>query len=106
MTPQPGRFRVELAGQARAHLERLTASAEQRGLRPLLLEVLRQVIENLEARPREWGDPYIYYRALNAVGYGRTILPARLRVGYAVHDTEPLIWISAVVPLPGSPFAA
>jgi len=104
MTPDPSRFRIELAGQAHAHINRLVTRAEQRGLRPLLLEVLRHLMENLETRPRDWGDPYINYHTLNAVGYGRTIVRAGLRVGYAVHETEPVVWVTAVKVLFGSPF--
>jgi hypothetical protein len=70
-----------------------------------MIEVIRKIKENLESRPREWGDPYTNYRGLKAVGYGRTILPARLRIEYTVHEVEPLVWISSIKPLPGSPFA-
>ena len=80
MTPSPEQFTVHLA--------------VQRKLQPLLLEVVRQMIVNLETTPREWGDPYINYRALKAVGYGKTIAAAGLRIGYAVHDTERIVWIS------------
>ena len=31
MTPDPSRFRIELAGQAHAHINRLVTRAEQRG---------------------------------------------------------------------------
>ncbi len=104
MTQAPDRFRVELIGQASSHLERLTARAEQLDLRGLLIEVLREMMENLETRPREWGDPYINYRNLNAVGYGCTLNTARLRIAYAVHNMEPLVWLSRVTPLTDSPF--
>jgi hypothetical protein len=105
VSPDAPRFTVEGAGRFPTQLDRLIVIAQQRGLRTLLIEVLRQTLENLETRPRDWGDPYINYRGLNAVGYGRTILPAQLRVEYAVHNTEPLVWLSALIPLPGSPFA-
>ena len=65
---------------------------------------IRQITSNLETRPREWGDPYTNFRNLNAVGFGRTILPSKIRVQYVVHDTEPLVWITSIRPLMGSPF--
>lgn len=105
MNENSKQYRVELAGQGDSHLRRLVVIAEQRNLEPVLFEVMSQVIENLESNPREWGDPYNNYRALCAVGYGKTISSAGLRIGYAVHDTELLVWINSVRTLFGSPFA-
>ena len=105
MTPDPNRFTVELAGLAHSDLERLAVWAERRALRPLLAEVFRLLVENLETQPRDWGDPYHNYRDLNAVGYGKTITPGGLRVEYAVHDTRPHVWLTRVRPLSGSPFS-
>ena len=104
MSTDPTRFRVELAGLASRHLERLATRASERGLRPLLREVVHQMIERLETEPRDWCDPYNNYHSLNAVGYGRTIVEAGIRVGYAVHDTVPVVWITSVIPLVDSPF--
>ena len=105
MNPNPPPFTVRAIGQFPAQLDRLILLAQQRGLRPLLISALRQIRENLEFRPRDWGDPYVNYRGLDAVGYGRTIIPAGLRLEYVVHNTEPRVWMHAVRPLPGSPFA-
>jgi hypothetical protein len=99
-------FTVEGIGKFAGHLDRLILLAESRGLRTLLVEVLRQMSENLKHHPREWGDPYRNYRGLDAVAYEKTILPARIRVKYAVHNSKPLVWVSALVPLAGSPFEA
>ena len=96
---------VRGAGRFPTQFERLIAVAEQRGLGALLNEVFRQIWENLSARPLEWGDPYRDFDAMGAVGYGRSILPARIRVEYAVHRTEPIVWISSIKALAGSPFA-
>ena len=104
MNERSKQYRVELAGQGDSHLRKLVVVAEQRNLVPVLLEVMSQVIENLEKNPREWGDPYNNYPALGAVGYGKTILSAGLRIGYAVHDTERIVWITSFRPLFGSPF--
>lgn len=59
MTPAPIRFTVQLAGQALAEVEGLAAIAAERGLRPVLAEILRVMMVNLETQPREWGDPSI-----------------------------------------------
>lgn len=104
MTPAPLRFTVHLAGQARSEVEGLAAIAANRGLRPVFAEILRMMMANLETQPREWGDPYNNYPTLNAVSYERTVLPALVRVGYAVHNTEPLVWISTLRTIMGSPF--
>ena len=105
MNPHAPRFTVGGVGFFPAHFKRMIATAEDRGIRTLLVEVLRELMENLETRPRDWGDPYTNYRGLNAVGYGRTILSAQIRAEYLVHNSEPLVWISALYPLSGSPFA-
>jgi hypothetical protein len=105
MNPDGSRFKVEGAGQFPLQLEQLITIAEQRGLQSLLTDLLRQVSDNLQSQPRDWGDPYTNYRVLKAVGYGKTILPVRLRVEYVVHDTEQIVWIRSLRPLFGSPFA-
>lgn len=105
MTPGAPRFTVRGVGQFPPQLEQLITLAEERGLRPLLADILRQIVENLQTRPREWGDPYRNYRGMHAVGYGRSILPAAIRIEYAVHETEPLVWISSIRATAGSPFA-
>lgn len=104
-TDEPG-FTVEGVGKFAGQLEQLILLAETRGLRTLLIEVLRQITENLKHHPRAWGDPYRNYLGLDTVVYEKTILPARIRVKYAVHNTKPFVWVSALVPLPGSLFEA
>jgi hypothetical protein len=78
MNPPSPRFTVGLVGKAVEQFERLAARAEQLALRDLLASVYRQIIEELETRPREWGDPFHNYRGLNATAYQRAILPAGL----------------------------
>ncbi|MBP3957757.1 hypothetical protein J8F10_21100 [Gemmata sp. G18] len=105
MSPESPRFSVGLVGKAVEQLEQLTARAEQLDLRALLAAVYWQIIQSLETRPREWGDPFHNYRALDATSYSRAILPAGISVEYAVHNTKPLVWISKLIVLEGSPFA-
>jgi hypothetical protein len=105
MTPPSGPFAVYGVGLFRQQIEGLLRIADQRGLRALLLGALREMRERLQSNPREWGDPYKNYPSLNAVRYGRTILPAQLRVSYSVHDTERIVWISSLRALHDSPFA-
>ena len=105
MNPESPRFTVGLVGKAIPDLEQLTARAEALDLRELLATVFRHIIETLEAHPREWGDPIHDYHGLNATGYKHAILPAGLWVEYAVHNTDPLVWISRLIVLKDSPFA-
>jgi hypothetical protein len=49
--------------------------------------------------------PFYNYRGLNATAYQRAILPAGLWVEYAVHNTNPVVWLSKLIVLEGSPFA-
>ena len=104
MNNAPEMFTVRFAGFALSQLQRLRTIAKQRNLQPLLLEVVRQMMQNLETSPREWGDPYRNFRALQTVRYGKTIMAAGLRITYVVHDTEPIVWITSIRPLFGSPF--
>ncbi len=105
MIPETPRYIVQGAGQFHVQFDRLIHLAEQRNLRPVLIDGLRHILENLETRPQEWGDPYSNYRGLHAVAYGRTVVTAGLRVEYTVHESKRLVWITAMRPLPGSPFA-
>lgn len=105
MNPGSPRFTVALVGKAVAHLEQLTERAERLGLQELLAVVYRHVIDTLETRPREWGDPDRDYHGLDATGYHKALLPAGLWVEYAVHNTEPLVWVSKLIILEGSSFA-
>lgn len=105
MNPGPSRFTVGLVGKAVGQFERLTEWAEQLDLPEVLAAAFRQIFEELETRPREWGDPSHNYRALDATGYQRAVLPAGLWVEYAVHNSDPLVWVSKVVVLEDSPFA-
>ena|SRR6266540_4243043 len=105
MNPASPRFTVGLVGKAVEQFEQLTARAEQRDLRELLSAVFRHVIQTLETSPREWGDPFRNYHGLNATGYQRAILPARLWIEYAVHNVDPVVWISRLIALEGSLFA-
>jgi hypothetical protein len=105
MNPGSPRFTVGLVGKAVEHLEQLTVQAERLNLQELLSAVFRHVIETLETRPREWGDPFHDYPGLNATGYKRAILPARLWIEYAVHNVDPVVWISKLIILEDSPFA-
>jgi hypothetical protein len=104
MNPGSPRFTVGLVGKAVEHLEHLTIQAELLDLRELLTAVYGHIIETLETRPREWSDPFHNYRGLNATGYQRAILPARLWIEYAVHNTDPVVWISKLIVLEDSPF--
>jgi hypothetical protein len=104
MTPHPGRFTVELVGKARAEFDGLAALADRFELRRMLSQVVREIPENLERQPQEWGDPYSNFPALNAIGYGKTMTPTRLRITYSVHNTERLVWASGIRALEGSPF--
>ena len=98
-------FTVGVIGKAVEQFEQLTARAESLELQELLRAVVRLIVETLRTRPREWGDPVRNYRGLNATGYKQAILPAGLWVEYAVHNTDPLVWVSKVVVLEDSPFA-
>jgi hypothetical protein len=85
MSPESPRFSINLIGRAARQFERLAARAEERNLRGLLAALFRQIVQTLETRPREWGDPYCNYRGLSATGYGVTLHSGRLRIAYAVH---------------------
>ena len=103
--PPPESFTVNGVGLFPQQLERLLRIADHRGLRSVLLGALRELRQELQLHPREWGDPYQNYRSLNVVGYERAILPVKLRVSYSVHETERVVWISSLRALHDSPFA-
>ena len=105
MNPDSPNYRLGAIGQFKGQLDGLLELAESRDLQSLLLEVIREMSDRLRRDPREWGDPYRNYRGLHAVGYGRTIQEAGIRIEYAVHDTESIVWVFSIRALPGSPLA-
>lgn len=55
----------------------------------------------LSVNPREWGDPVRYYRGARLTAYSR--LHDESHVLYAVHDTEPFVWLLHVRPVLNHP---
>jgi hypothetical protein len=104
-TPTVPPFRVTLAGTCAARLQVLAGEAKRLGLAPRFAQFLRHMMESLEQRPREWGDPLSGKYWMQSVVYRRYVLSEQFRVDYAVHDTAPEVWVSAVEPLGGSPLA-
>lgn len=69
----------------------------------MFAKTLREVRRQLETRPREWGDPEYQFHGLGAVSYLR--VEGWFRVVYAVHESEPIVFLREIEPLPGNPLA-
>lgn len=94
MTPG-GPFRVRFTPTGRNQMRSLLVRAAAAGLWDRVAGALRQIENELSTRPREWGDPVSNYPAAALTTYRR--LHDDLAVSYAVHDTEPVLWITRAV---------
>jgi hypothetical protein len=98
--PQPP-FRVSWI--CRAQVEGLMRRAQPLGLGPRLADELEQVGRRLENEPLGWGDPLFRYRSLKLVVHLR--IYAKLRVVYAVHYEQSVVFVRDIRPVFDHPLA-
>jgi hypothetical protein len=98
VNPDPrGPFTVRMTEPARAEIALFLARAQRYGLSAPLSAALRYIEQALVQRPLTWGEERRYFRGLRVTVLHQ--IHDRLHVVYAVHDTEPLVWISHLVPV-------
>jgi hypothetical protein len=98
-SPSPP-FNVSLAIGARQDIQRLLNRARDLGIIDDISDLLFRIEDALRSAPRNWGDPLRRLRPFKAVYYRRMYAP--LIVYYSVHETEPMVVIARVIPVPGS----
>jgi len=98
-SPSPS-FNISLAIGARQDIQQVLRRAADLGIIDDISDLLFRIEDALRTEPRNWGDPLRRLRTLNAVYYRRMYEP--LIVYYSVHDTQPVVVVARVIPVPGS----
>jgi hypothetical protein len=93
-------YRLTMNGTMRVHSRLLRARAVLVGALHQFTETLLEVDAALRTTPSTWGDPVNVFHQLRTTRYHRVI--DRLRIVYAVHMDQPLVWLTNVIPLRGS----
>jgi hypothetical protein len=96
-------FRLSIIPACRERIQSLANRAMAAGLGPLFARTLTEMRRQLESRPREWGDPNYRFHGLGAISYLR--VEGWFRVVYAVDESQPVVFLREVEPLPGNPLA-
>ena len=97
--PQP--FRVTFSEIVLDDLKRLLAEAATAGVQNRMARALLEIEGRLELHPRTWGDPVRRLQFANMTRYHR--VHDELAIEYAVHDSEPLVWITDITPVLAHP---
>jgi hypothetical protein len=100
MTPsQP--FRVTYTGKVQDFLRILLRESALAGVGSRVARALLEIEGRLELDARNWGDPTRHFRQAQLTRYRR--VHDELAVEYAVHDSEPLVWVTDVAPVLSHP---
>jgi hypothetical protein len=95
-------FRVVYSQSARTGLRDLHARAARKGLGQQLLAAIRAIDQRLGSDPHSFGEPKYRYRALKL--QLRVAIEPPLVVHYTVHEEQPLVFVKALLALPGQGF--
>lgn len=99
----PPQFRITIVPACGERIRTLADRATAIGKGVEFAQVLSDIRENLQSRPREWGDPNYRYHGLRGTSYLR--LHERFRVIYLVDDQQPVVILCDVQPLFDLPLA-
>ena len=91
-------YRLVLSGMIRKDLHRLQNLASLEGRGDGFLGALREIVDSLVHRPREFGEPLYQLSAMRL--QVRFVAVRPLLVHFAVHEDYPLVFIKAVALLP------
>jgi len=97
-------FHLSIMPICRARIQTLAVRAKSLAYGVRFAVVLTSIRHQLETNPRNWGDPNFRFHGLDLVSYLR--VEEKLRVVYAVHETNPVVFLRELEPLPGHPLAA
>jgi hypothetical protein len=100
MTPSEP-FRVTYSGTVLDALKLLLSDAAAAGVLRRVSRALIEIEGRLELHPRTWGDPIRRVANANMTRFVR--VHEELAIEYAVHDTEPLVWVTDVTPVLSHP---
>jgi hypothetical protein len=99
-----GPYRLTFNDWLRDRLRYLIELSVILGTRDRFARTLAEVDTALRTGPTTWGDPIRPLDGTRMTQYRRVY--ARILVFYAVHDVDPVVWLTAVEPLRTSGFWA
>lgn len=87
-------FRVVYSGAVRAALHKLLIRAAKKdpGLARRALAAVKTIDERLQSEPRQLGEARFHLQHLHLEVRGAIVLP--LAVSFAIHDTQPLVFVT------------
>lgn len=88
----PPPYRVHMSAETRTRIRQLYARAVQNRWGADFVAALRRIVDRLRYDPIAFGEPMFRLPALKLVVYQAASLP--LAVIYAVHEQQPLVFIS------------
>jgi hypothetical protein len=97
----PQRFTFGLTQEAELRLAVLLRRATLFGVSGRLAAALKFIREQLQHNPREWGEPSHTLKGMRCLVH--TAFHDRLRIGYLVHETQPVVFVFNIEPEPGHP---
>lgn len=95
--PRPGPFTVRFTEPARALAGMLIRRSQRWGLAIRFTTALKAIERELVSRPMTWGEERHRYAAAKLIAYH--VIHDQLHILYTVHDDEPLVWITHLVPV-------
>jgi len=101
MPTEPVRYSVSSNQRTLDRLLSLNEIAETIDVLPDWAATLRSIFERLETQPEASGDPLYRLKRLNLTVF--RLLLNRIRVLYAVHDWERVVFVQEVDPVLGHP---
>lgn len=95
-----GPFRVSRLRSVDLQIKKLSDVAKKNGKLSGLLDDLERVLQNLETRPTDWGDPKYSTQLAGGVVYDG--LMHSLVAHYVVFDDKQVVVLLRLTPMPGS----
>ena len=97
----PKEYRVSVTDPVRLQFSLLQRRARLFGVRERVLTALDEIDRQLRTNPREWGEASSMFHGMKMILH--TVFCDRIRVDYAVHETEYEVVVRNIEPEPGHP---
>jgi hypothetical protein len=96
-------YKVDRTPAVNLQMRTLAQQAKTRRIHQAYADALRKMLDELQARPLEWGDPE--YNTQHPGGIVCRSIAWPIMIRYAVYQNEKIVMIFEVKPFPGSPLA-
>ncbi|MBI3821984.1 MAG: hypothetical protein HY289_04805 [Planctomycetes bacterium] len=96
-------YKVDRTSAVNLQLRSLADKARARRIHHAYTDALREMLNELQTRPLEWGDPEYHMKHPSGIVYHGTAWPILVR--YAVYQNEKIVMIFEIRPRYDSPLA-